>query len=341
MNETPQEPTVEPKPLETKPTTPAIASADTTGKALQKTKRMMMIAVSVIILLIILMLLGGGYWLVYVNNSTASAVTAVKNVLPLPAGRVNGEFVSLKTYEKRVAATQNFYKKQEELQLGLTEQTPTAAEIKQQEFDRLVEESVVNTYAKEQGVAVTDQDVNDYFDKSILPQAKGGMEEVNTTLKDLYNWSVDDFKREVLREAVLRNKLQEKLSKDDAQNSAAKEKITTLYTEIKDGKKSFEDAAKESSDDTVSAEQGGVLGTITKGQTVKEFEEKAFSAPIGELTEPFVTQYGWHILKVSKRDDAAGTADVQHILVMTKQLDDVIQEKVDAATVSPFVSGIE
>ena len=337
MNETPQEPTV----VEPKPTVTASTTTETTGKALEKTKRMMIIAVSIIVLLVILMLLGAGYWLVYVNHSTAAPVTTVKNILPLPVGKVNGQFISLKTYEKRVAATENFYKKQEELQLGLTRETPTAAEIKQQEFDRLVEETVVNAYAKEQGVSVTDQDVNDYFDKSILPQAKGGMDEVNTTLKDLYNWSVDDFKQEVLREAVLRNKLQEKLSKDDSQNSAAKEKITTLYTEIKDGKKSFEDAAKESSDDTVSAEQGGVLGTITKGQTVKEFEEKAFSAPVGELTEPFVTQYGWHILKVTKRDDAAGTAEVQHILVMTKQLDDVIQEKVDAATVTPFVSGIE
>ncbi len=335
MNETPQE---SPKPtLDTS----SVSAAEQTNTALKKTKRMMMIAVSVIVILVVLMLIGGGYWLVYVTGSNSAPVSAVKNVLPLPAGQVNGKFVSLKTYETRVAATENFYKKQEELQLGLTDQTPTGAEIKQQEFDRLVEEAIVNAYAKEQGVAVTDQDVNEYFDQNILPQAKGGIDEVNTTLKDLYNWSVDDFKREILREAVLRNTLQEKLSKDDSQNSAAKEKVTTLHTEIKDGKKSFEDAAKESSDDTVSAEQGGSLGTITKGQTVKEFEDVAFSIAVGELSEPFVTQYGWHILKVNKRDDAAGSAEVQHILVMTKQLDDVIQEKVDAATIKSFVSGIE
>lgn len=346
MNDTPQEkhettpvdPAVESRPIETTQASPVTNSTD---QALKKTKRMMIAAVSVIVILVLFMLFGGGYWLVYIVGSTAAPVTAVKNVLPLPAGTVNGHLLSLKTYEKRVAATENFYKKQEELQLGLTTDTPSSVEIKQQEFDRLVEESVVGDYAKEQGVSVSDQDVNDYFDKNILPQAKGGMDEVNTTLKDLYNWSVDDFKSEILREAVLRNKLQEKLSQDDSQNSDSKEKIKTLYTDIKDGKKSFEDAAKESSDDTVSAEQGGSLGTVTKGQTVKEFEEKVFSTPVGELSEPFVTQYGWHILKVNKRDDAAGTAEVQHVLVMTKQVDDIIKEKVDAAKVTPFVSGIE
>ena len=283
---------------------------------------------------------GGGYWLVYVAQSQNGAVTTVKNALPLPIGMVDSHILPLKTFEKRVAATEHFYKKQEELNLGLA-QNPGSAEIRKQEFTRLVEGVALADYAKEQGVSVSDQEVNDYFDKTILPQAKGGIDEVTSTLKDLYDWSVDDFKKEILTEAVLRNKLQDKLSKDDSQNADAKAKIDQLYADVKDGKKSFEDAAKESSDDTVSAEQGGSLGTISKGQTVAEFEDKAFSTPIGELSAPFTSQYGWHILKVTKRDDAVGTAEVSHILVMTKQLDDVIQARVKAATVRPFMADLQ
>ena len=60
----------------------------------------------------------------------------------------------------------------------------------------------------------------------------------------------------------------------------------------------FAQLAKEDSTDTGSAQQGGSLGTIQKGQLVPEFEKVAFSLKDGEISQPVKTQFGWHIIMV-------------------------------------------
>ena len=70
---------------------------------------------------------------------------------------------------------------------------------------------------------------------------------------------------------------------------------------IKNGK-AFEEAAKESST-CPSGAQGGDLGEFGKGQMVKEFEEAAFAAEIGEVVGPVKTQFGYHLIKVEKKNE--------------------------------------
>ena len=73
----------------------------------------------------------------------------------------------------------------------------------------------------------------------------------------------------------------------------------------------FEDQAKIESDDTGSGENGGDLGTFGAGQMVPEFDEVVFKAPVGQVTEPIKTAYGYHLILVEERksksfEDAKG-----------------------------------
>ncbi len=83
------------------------------------------------------------------------------------------------------------------------------------------------------------------------------------------------------------------------------------YTEIKviadslKGGKDFAEIAKNTSDDTYSAERGGDLGFIERGRTVREFDEVLFNLKDGELSGIVRTQFGFHIVK---RDKAQGVA---------------------------------
>jgi len=63
----------------------------------------------------------------------------------------------------------------------------------------------------------------------------------------------------------------------------------------------FEDQAKIESDDTGSGENGGDLGTFGAGQMVPEFDEVVFKAPVGQVTEPIKTAYGYHLILVEER----------------------------------------
>jgi len=69
-----------------------------------------------------------------------------------------------------------------------------------------------------------------------------------------------------------------------------------IKTKINNGE-SFESLAKQYSK-CPSGENGGDLGYFERGQMVKEFEDVAFALPIGKVSNPVQTQFGWHLIKV-------------------------------------------
>jgi peptidyl-prolyl cis-trans isomerase C len=65
------------------------------------------------------------------------------------------------------------------------------------------------------------------------------------------------------------------------------------------GGASFEEVARAESDDTGSGAQGGSLGSFGRGQMVPTFEAAAFSLPVGQLSEPVKSPFGYHLILVS------------------------------------------
>lgn len=66
----------------------------------------------------------------------------------------------------------------------------------------------------------------------------------------------------------------------------------------------FAELAKEYSTDTASAENGGELGFFGKGEMAEEFETAAFALKAGETSSPVKTDYGYHIIKVTDKQEA-------------------------------------
>jgi len=84
---------------------------------------------------------------------------------------------------------------------------------------------------------------------------------------------------------------------DEESQQAAKEKIEGVYERIVQGE-SFSDLAKEFSEDPGSAENGGDLGFNIAGTFVEDFDEVAFSIHVGQMAEPVLTEFGYHIIKL-------------------------------------------
>ena len=71
-----------------------------------------------------------------------------------------------------------------------------------------------------------------------------------------------------------------------------------LKKEIEQGKLTFDEAARKYST-CPSGQNGGDLGYFGRNQMVKEFEDAAFKLPIGSISKPVKTQFGYHLIKVT------------------------------------------
>jgi len=82
--------------------------------------------------------------------------------------------------------------------------------------------------------------------------------------------------------------------------AATQQLAERLYERIKNGE-DFAELAKSFSEDPGSALNGGDLNWVDPNSLVPEFREQMANAPQGEVTRPFRTQYGWHVLEVLGR----------------------------------------
>ncbi len=110
-----------------------------------------------------------------------------------------------------------------------------------------------------------------------------------------YNTHVADYEEKKVHVAHIL--LRTNNSMDEAQRKVRLTTAQEAYSKIKGGMK-FDAAAKRYSEDEVSAKKGGDLGWVKQGTIDQNFSDKAFSLKPGEVSEPFETPFGFHVLTV-------------------------------------------
>ncbi len=90
----------------------------------------------------------------------------------------------------------------------------------------------------------------------------------------------------------------------------ARSRLRVLRSRVQNGA-DFAELARASSDDPGSAVKGGDLGWLSPGDTIPAFEKTMDALAVGEISEPFETQFGWHIVQVLGRRDRDSTEEVQ------------------------------
>ena len=126
-------------------------------------------------------------------------------------------------------------------------------------------------------------------------------------------------------------------SKKQSDCNNAKEKIDAIYSSIMNGG-SFEEMAKESSNDRKSAQKGGELGWISSGGNVyPSFENAVFNLIANnEISKPFQTPNGWHIVKRLDFEDVKSYEDLRYELKNKIQKDARAQK-----TRSSFINSLK
>lgn len=201
-----------------------------------------------------------------------------------------------------------------------------------------------------------DIQVNNYLDTQakILKEASEFGVEVDNTLpalvrvEDAYGKMLDKAREQVTyTEADLTKFFKDNKSNYDIYPSADsyiavlkvepsqldKDAARQKAEEIKKGLtvNNFAETAKKVSDDPGAA-NGGDLGLFSQGDMVPEFDKAVFSGKVGEIYPDVVeTQFGYHIIYISERNDEAKTAKASHILVRNRLSETTLNEALKEA----------
>ena len=109
----------------------------------------------------------------------------------------------------------------------------------------------------------------------------------------------------------------------------ARELAADLKRRAQDGE-DFGELAREYSEDIGSAQEGGDLGWTSPGQMVPEFEQAMTDTPVGEISDPVRSQFGWHIVNVLDRRDQDMSQEAARNQAMDYLHSRKYQEELDA-----------
>lgn len=93
-------------------------------------------------------------------------------------------------------------------------------------------------------------------------------------------------------------------------------KAMEIYKKVTNGE-DFKTLASTLSDDPSAKENAGYLGYFSAFRMVYEFENAAFTTPVGKIAKPIRTRFGYHILKIDDKRKARGRTKVAHIMIFT------------------------
>jgi peptidyl-prolyl cis-trans isomerase C len=137
--------------------------------------------------------------------------------------------------------------------------------------------------------------------KFLESKTEGIADATEAEAREFYDSNPDRFQRP---ESVTASHILVKVDPESEEDIKSEKKVEleSIRADIIAGTVTFEDAAAANSD-CPSKAQGGSLGTFGKGQMVPEFEVAAFTQDIDEIGDVIETQFGYHVIKVSERNE--------------------------------------
>ncbi|GIN71933.1 foldase protein PrsA [Bacillus sp. J14TS2] len=193
----------------------------------------------------------------------------------------------------------------------------------EQTLDGMINDEIVKMEAKKEKVSISDDEINQEMDKYV--EQSGGEEAFNSALQQ-QGLTKKDLEKDIVSFLSIQKILEPRIDISDDEikeyfedNKASfdqEEQVEASHILVDDEKtakevkqkiddgEDFAELAKEYSTDESNAESGGELGFFGKGKMVKEFEDKAFSMKVDEISDPVKTEHGYHIIKVTDKKDA-------------------------------------
>jgi len=295
-------------------------------KTIEKKQSFKLLYIGIGAALLILIVAGLGFVTYRALNKMATdkMTISVARTIKLPAGMVGNKVIAYSDFADDILAVTKFYEVNKANNQGTP---PTISEIRKSVWERLAKNAVLKKLAKKESVSVSDEDVNNEYEK--FSTEVGSAEKAASMVKDTYGWTPEQFKSKIIQPYLLQQKLAVSGVASSLEADSEK-KANDVLAKVKEGKETFEDLAKQFSEDG-SAENGGNLGWFGPGAMVKEFEDATSKLEVGKTSELVKSQFGFHIIKLleSKKDKNGEMQwNASHILIRFASFDQFLSQAV-------------
>lgn len=254
----------------------------------------------------------------YRFHDTSVFMYRVTQIVPFPIARAQGRFVSYESYLFELRHYMHYYENQQKLNFNTDEGREQLAEFKKQAMDQVINDAYVKHLASQNGISVTNQEVDQEIAIVRQQSRLGTNDEVfEDVLRDFWGWSVNDFKRS-LRQQLLARKVASHLDKD------AHAKAASALAELRDGK-DFAEVVTAYSEDEATKANGGDYG-IDIDQANRDIParvtEAIFQQAPGAYSGVVDTGYSLEIIKTLSIDN--NKARAAHIQINIKDINEHI-----------------
>lgn len=255
--------------------------------------------------------------------------------IPYPAAIVNYKsFITVNDLDNNLQSIKRFYENQDFSQIGMrvdfsTDEGKKRLKIREKQLlNKMIEDKAIEILSQKNGVRITadlvDQNVQRKLDEY------GTEEATRENLSRLYGWTMDDFKKKVVRPGLYSEELEKLIISQNKKefSGAAREKIEKAKKEL-DGKKDFSEVAKLYSEGST-ARDGGELGWFKKDQLISEVSVVAFSLNKGQRSDIIESALGYHIIEVEdkKTEGNEEMVKVKQIFTRKKSFADWLGEQI-------------
>lgn len=271
---------------------------------------------------------------VYVSMALTLALPASANqVVDRVVARVNNEAILLSEFNKRGEAVLREFTRLYEGE----DKEERLLELKNEILDQMIDEKLLMQKALEEDITATSaevdqgvEEIRDRFESEIefqneitgqgytRAEFRKSIEDqirviklINEFVRDRVTPPTEEEARAYYEENRAGMVTPERVSArhiliritDEVSQSEARSKINEIHSLVTQDPSAFSSVAEEYSE-CPSAASGGDLGHFARGDMVREFDEVAFGLNVGDISEPFMTRFGYHIVRVTGRQES-------------------------------------
>lgn len=300
----------------------------------QYSKNRLVINAIVISVVALAATIGIGYWQLYTMQNSSEFMYRVTKVFALPVAYIDGEVVLYSDYLMKYRSSVHYLEQKEQVDFGGGDGKRQLDYLKEQSMQDAVADSYARKLAREMGISVSDEEVEDFIETQRV-SSNGEVSEAayESVIREFYDWSPSEY-RHIMSSKLLRQKVAFRL--DDKARDVANKAGLKLSTDSKVSMKEYaETLNKDTGEDIVYYGNSGLVSVDNQdGGLAKAASNLAIGQVSGMIQS--ASNDGYYYVKLLDKNESS--VSYEYINIKLTEFESQLQEKINTDAEERFIT---